>query len=285
MDWCCIVDAPSSINNEESESLVLVQHGFMGSGSSDYMYHLMEKLMVRKYQVVALIARGCGGLDITTKSFVKRKTSDIKEVIDLIRSQKKCVRNIYLVGFSLGGAMTLKYMGDYKAETGVRAAVAVSPPWNLERTSAVFPVWSMFVVLLLKVYIFQHRRLLHNTGVSLTQALLARNLSELDRLMIRLYGYGSIREYYLDTSPIYSLGSITAPTLAISAQDDPMVCSRCSPTAGDKVHPMGPGLIVLKTHEGGHCSFPTRHYRNDSDSLVSDSWADLVILEWLKANS
>lgn len=95
----------------------------------DYIIHLAEKLLDSRLQVVCMVARGCGGLSITTPTFVRRKTDDIREALKRIRAARPSVTKVYLVGFSLGAAQILKYVGEDGSRASIKAAVAVSPPW------------------------------------------------------------------------------------------------------------------------------------------------------------
>jgi predicted alpha/beta-fold hydrolase len=272
LDWAYLNTSKGKEYNSKHGNLIVIHHGLGGSSRSDYIVHLAERLLLLNYQVVAVNARGCGGLEITTDRFVRRKTDDMREIVKHIQLTRPNVENIYCVGFSLGAAYTLKYLGEEGANSPITAAVCVSPPWDMQCHTAVFHIWSYFVVWLLKGYIFQHRRLLSGTGVTMADVWRAKSLEDMDRLLIKSYGYNNLTEYYKDTSPIYFSRGIKTPTLSISSEDDPICSSSACPTIGSGN--LGPGLCVLKTPFGGHCSFPA------GVMPLRTAWTDDIIVEW-----
>jgi predicted alpha/beta-fold hydrolase len=270
---------------------------------TEYLVHLAERCLDSSFQVVALVARGCGGLPIQTATFVPRKTSDLREIIAHIRKTHFHVKNIYYVGYSLGAALGIKYIHEEGKNCPLKGAVAISPPWNMAEPTTVYPIWSRLIVRVLQRYLSKHQELLPNCGVSYTQVRQAKNLAELDQLLIRSYGYDSLEEYYHDNSAIHYTSGIHTPTLVISAEDDP-ICSiyshpRGAPVAttggeGEEataagagagsggvgslgVGDHGPGLCFVKTSTGGHCAYP------QGVLPVTKSWVDDVILDWIQA--
>ncbi len=181
--------------NISSESIAVLLHGLGGSSRSEYIYHLANKLFDSNYQVVAVNSRGCGGLPITTNTFVPRQTDDLRAVISEIKKERPHVKNIYLVGFSMGAAWTIKYLSEEGNKSPITAAVCVSPPWDMGKHTSVFYIWTYFVVVLLKAYIYEHKYKLTSTGVTLKEVLTASNMVDMDKLLIRSYGYSSIDEY------------------------------------------------------------------------------------------
>ena len=104
-------------------------------------------------------------------------------------------------GTSSNTATTADLLGS------IKAAVCISPPWNMEIQPSIFYIWSHFIVVLLKSYIVKHKRLLAGTEVSISDVLHAKTLEDMDRLLIKSYGYADLQAYYLDVSPChYSQG-------------------------------------------------------------------------------
>ena len=174
--------------------------------------------------------------------------------------------------------MTLKYCHEEGKKCPLKAAVAISPPWNMAVETIVYPLWSRFIVKMLHFYLKKHQNILINCGVSYEEVCQTKNLKELDKLLIRFYGYQSIEEYYKDNSAIYYTTNIEIPTLVISSEDDP-ICALPDnhPTVSNGL--IGNGMCLVKTTTGGHCAYPQGHFS------FTDSWVDGVIIDWIQAHT
>jgi predicted alpha/beta-fold hydrolase len=94
------------------------------------------------YDAVAFIARGCGGLALTTpESFTAARTTDLQFAIKHIRALYPN-RDVFAIGYSLGAGILLKYLGQNGDNSLLSAAVAVSPSWNFLISTPVFEYWS-----------------------------------------------------------------------------------------------------------------------------------------------
>jgi predicted alpha/beta-fold hydrolase len=144
--------------------------------------------------------------------------------------------------------------------------MCVSPPWDFRKAPRVFDVWSMLLVLPLKIYFLKHFYLLthHSSfladggqsektnrrnseilkGIGYWAIAMARNMKEFDSICYRLYdpSYRSVDCYYEAVSPCFRAHLITTPTLVVNAKDDPICCHTGCPTDPNL---MGPGLIVV----------------------------------------
>lgn len=287
LDWAYRNGSISSADNTDlcSANLVLIHHGLGGGSSSDYIVHLVERLLEAKFVVVVVVARGCGGLEITTPSFVTRKTDDIREA--LVQAKKRLTNgqvhrwrgNVFMVGFSLGAALSLKYLCEEGKKQTVQAAVCVSPPWKMDQPTRVYGAWSKGIMLLLKAYIYKHRRLLNGTNTTIGDVLAAGSIEDLNTIFSEAYGYANLAEYYADNSPVNFVHDIHTPTLAISSLDDPVCCGYASPSYKSSAPgEVGPGLCVVRTTGGGHCSFP------DGYLPMKSSWTDGIIVDWFKCH-
>jgi uncharacterized protein len=260
---------------------------------AEYIVHLAERLHASSYQVVALVARGCGGLPIQTPTFVPRKTSDLREIITYLHNKtatnsgtslrtgggsgrdekKKPPRKLFFIGFSLGAALGLKYLHEEGSQSPLTGAVAISPPWDMSQHTLVYPLWSRLILKLLQHYLSRHPDTLSRSGVTLQQVSSAQSLSALDELLLRSYGYSSLQDYYRDNSATHHTSGVEVPTLVISAEDDPICSCLSHPTAANGQ--LGRGLCFVKTATGGHCAFP------QGVLPLTRSWVDEVILDWI----
>jgi predicted alpha/beta-fold hydrolase len=97
--------------------------------------------------VVSFVARGCGGIPLTTaEGFTAARYSDLEFCLRELKlrfpTQKICC-----VGFSLGAGILLNYLGRAGRDSLIAAAVAVSPSWNFLRETKVFEWWSRYYLI------------------------------------------------------------------------------------------------------------------------------------------
>jgi predicted alpha/beta-fold hydrolase len=270
LDWASL----SSNQSNGSSGVVLIHHGLAGSSQSEYIVFQVFKLLKADYDVIVMNARGCGGVPLTSpESFAGDRSKDIAEVVEHLRSRQEVKdRAIYLIGYSLGAATSLRYLGTVADQCPVSAAACISPPWNLEVVTDVFYLWSCLLAAALKSYIVYNREGLkhgNKSDVTLGQILACHDLHELDNLLVRSYGYATVEEYRRAVSPAYVAQTITVPTLAISASDDPVCAINGIPHPSQR----GCGLAIIRTKYGGHLGFPV-------NGLFPTSWVEDVVIDW-----
>lgn len=275
LDWASL----STNDSNGSSGIVLIHHGLVGSSRSEYIVFQVFKLLKADYDVVVMNARGCGGVPITCPgSFAGDRSRDVEEVIDNLRIRDEIKgRSMYLVGYSLGGATSLRYLGTAAEQCPITAAACISPPWNIEVITDVFYLWSCLLTVALKGYIVYNLEGLRDenkSNVTLRQVLACRDLYDMDKLLVRSYGYETVEEYHRAVSPVHVAERISVPTLAISASDDPVCAINGIP------HPSrrGCGLVIIRTKYGGHLGFPV-------NGLFPTSWTEDVIVDWFLHHS
>src|SRR5690606_6965938 len=112
--------------------LVLVLHGLTGSSSSHYVLRLPQQLAARGWASVALNWRGCSGEpNLLPRGYHSGVSEDVLSVIRHLQARRP-LAPLYAVGYSLGGNVLLKYLGEHGSHCGLQAAVAVSVPFRLD---------------------------------------------------------------------------------------------------------------------------------------------------------
>lgn len=177
----------------DESPILLLHHGLVGDSQSEYLFHLARKMLKEGYRVGVMIARGCGGLKLTSPyTFSGRNSQDIRICIETVH-KRYVVSNIFWIGFSLGAAATLQYLEDYHTKTLLKACMCVSPPWSLRRKQHKFDIWSILMTLPMKAYVLKHYDILRNnsekyTKLSMLKFLTIRDIGEFDALCYRGYG-------------------------------------------------------------------------------------------------
>ena len=120
-----------------SENLVIAIHGLEGSSRSRYIPGMINAFNRRGWDGVALNLRGCSGEPNRLLRFYHSgATEDIDTVVRHILTHTS-YRQLSIVGFSLGGNLTLKYLGEHGASlpSAIINTAAISTPCDLESSS------------------------------------------------------------------------------------------------------------------------------------------------------
>jgi len=241
---------------QSSNPLVIILHGLEGSINSAYARGLMQSLSQQGFSVVFMHFRGCGKNQTRLPRFYHSgDTDDLRYLINLLKEREPTTA-LMAVGFSLGGNVLLKYLGETSEQTPLVCAVSVSVPFVLQQT----------VQRLQKGFsrIYQHRLLqsltkkiqLMNARMTLPIAIEAtrpfKSLYDFDeRITAPLHGFKNAKDYYERSSSRQFLQFIKKPTLIIHSADDPFMTVDVLPSAQElSVH-----IQWELTPQGGHVGF------------------------------
>ena len=252
--------------------LVLVLHGLTGSSNSPYVKGLQLALQARSWASVAVNWRGCSGEpNLLARSYHSGASEDLAETIRHLRAQRP-LAPLYAVGYSLGGNVLLKYLGESGAASQLEAAVAVSVPFRLDQCadriglgfSKVYQAHFMRQMLAYVQDKQQHfRDKGHHEGLATLERLGSlRNLRTFwdfdGKVTAPLNGFSDAHDYYRRASSRYYLGENRTPTLIIHANDDPFVFGHSLPNAGELA-----AQTQFELHSrGGHVGFVDGSLRN-----------------------
>lgn len=210
-----------------NQPLVTLIHGIAGCQNSCYMVLAAAYFLTRGFPVLRVNQRGAGPSRAHCKQqYHAGRTDDFRILLDRL-DPKLTLNGILPIGFSLGGNLLLKYLGEVGRHTPVIRAATVSAPLDLALSCRTLMRWRNFGY---HRYIMAHlRRNCTGPGAQLTDderrtILGARTLYQFDhRFTAPRNGYQSADAYYEANSSRAFLGGIRAPTVAIHALDDPFV--------------------------------------------------------------
>lgn len=255
---------------------VLLIHGAGGSAGSPYMLRASRYLLDRGHPVVRLNLRGAGPSRAGCRGqYYAGGSADLGAVLSLLPENLKKA-GMVAVGYSVGGAILLKYLGEVGQDTPLAAAISVSAPIELAATCRNLMRWCNWLshFLLLR----QMKREALGPGAALTPAerdgiVKARTLWQYDDLFTApRNGFADAATYYARCSAIEFLDGIRIPTLVLAAQDDPWV-----PRAAYLGQHWGSykslSLLPLLPENGGHVGFHGVGSRQP--------WSDVVVGRFL----
>lgn len=253
----------------ESNVTVLILHGLTGSSDSNYAWGLQAALRDRGWRSVVLNFRGCSGEpNRLPRAYHSGETGDVSEVLSLLQTRAPSDA-FAAVGYSLGGNVLLKWLGEAAGDAALFAAVAVSVPYLLDRcqrrlSQGFSRVYQGRLLRQLQTGVQTKkeafRRSRQQEHLDALQALgnvaNYRNFFEFDEYVTApLHGFRGAADYYRRCSSHGFLDQIQVPTLLLHALNDPFI-------ARDAI----PGTEHLSRHVtlelsqgGGHVGFVSGH--------------------------
>lgn len=251
IDW-------SHFGKEKSDKLVVILHGLEGNSQRPYVMGMAHKFLEDGWDVAAVNLRGCSGeMNRLYRSYNAGASEDLKAVLDHILKFNTYI-NINLTGFSLGGNLMLKYLGEgNEIPMEVKAAVAISTPCDLYRSLKRLEEPQNF--LYSRRFVKKLKKQLHLRGSKFPENLSARDISnckslyDIDDLYTgSAHGFENARDYYEKSSALNFIPNIKIPTLLINAKNDAFLSANSSPAEMAKNNPS----FYLETPEyGGHVGF------------------------------
>jgi len=252
LDW-----APDTV---EGAPIVLVLHGLEGSAQRRYIRNVARELVRAGVRPVALNFRGCSGEPNLAPHFYHSGKTDDPELVLRILRERHPGRHIGALGFSLGGNVLLKLLGD-RADGGrglVDAAAVISVPYDLAagcsllERSAMGRFYTSYFLRSLQAKVRLKNGMLAEF-LDLNAARMARTIREFDDLVTApLHGFESAAAYYAESSSVRYLEGVGVPTLLLHAEDDPFLPPDFIPRKQAEGSPL---LHLALQSRGGHVGF------------------------------
>ena len=240
-----------------SKKIVILCHGLEGSSNSKYILATAKLLSKNGYSIAAMNYRFCSGeINRQLITYHSGKTDDLHTVINYVLPNYDA---IYLVGFSLGGNLILKYNGDglFALSSKIKASVAISVPIDLKGSSISLQKrenklynWRFLRTLSKKMYL-KHNQFPKELDINPLKTI--KNLTDFDEYFTsKINGFKNAQDYYFKASSKQFICNISRPTLLINAKDDPFLSQSCFPINEAK-NSLNFYLMIPKY--GGHVGF------------------------------
>lgn len=238
--------------------LTILSHGLEGDSRRQYLAGMVRHLTANGLDCLAWHYRSCSGeMNRQARFYHLGETTDLQLVIDY--ALQKGYRHLNLMGFSAGGNITLKYLGERgrAIHPAIEKAVVFSVPVHLTTAARRLEAWDSQIYnkrfnRTLKRKVFEKAALM--PGVIPTEGLQkVRTLREFDNLFTsRLHGFRDAEDYYQQSSSLQYLDKIAVPTLIVNAKNDPFLSRECFPE--ELARQLANVWMEFPT-EGGHCGF------------------------------
>ena len=257
----------------KNEKVVIICHGLEGNSQSVYMRGMALAFHKSGWDVAAMNYRGCSGEpNRTVRFYHSGATEDLDTVIKFIAG--KGFSKIALVGFSLGGNLVLKYLGEdrFPVPDQLKAAATFSVPVDLHDASIELAkkknwIYTKRFLIKLRKKIRAKKDLMpgqldefHFWGIL--------NLIDFDEYYTsRLHGFDGAEDYYAKCSSRQWLENIKIPALLVNSEDDPFLGEKCYPR---KEAEANANITFESTLYGGHVGFylPGKEYWSEKRAVT-----------------
>lgn len=259
--------------------LAIIGHGLEGESSAKYIRGMSLALQKRGWDTLAWNCRGCSGeSNRLLRSYHSGVSDDLGSVVD--HALTKEYRSLALIGFSLGGNIVLKYLGEQGSlvPPEVKAAVAFSVPCDLTSSSLRLGDHDNRIYMSrfmdgLKDKVIQKNEVFPGK-LDLAGIKKVKTFAEFDdRFTAPLNGFTDARDYWTRASSKPHLSAITIPALMVQALNDPFLPEPCFPR---EIAEKSRYLSLETPPHGGHVGFVSRG---------QEYWSETRSAEFLNSHS
>jgi len=242
------------------KNIVVLLHGLTGSYYSPYIQQTLKELHKRDFSTVTMHYRGTSGKpNLKPRSYHSGNSEDFREYVNHL-TKIYPQSNFFAVGFSIGGNILLKYLGEEKNNTPLKAAMSVSAPYDLamcaNRVNRGFSRFYQYILLK------ELKKMLHQKFNAFAMEQFVKfkkkDIKKLnsfwafdDAYSAPIHGFGNVHNYYATCSSKHFLKDIAIPTLLLHAKDDPFMTQEVIPKPYEYSK-----SVKLEVHNyGGHVGF------------------------------
>lgn len=251
VDWMADGPEPGS-----GAPILIILHGLEGSSNSTYARMLLQAAGLHGWRAAVLHFRDCGDYrNRLPRRYHAGETGDIRFFLESLRSGGHDGPMV-ATGFSLGGNVLLKYLGENGVSTPLDAAVAVSVPLDLHDSAEALSkgfskLYQRYLIKKMKKAV-RRKFDQYTAAFDWHRTMAAQTFAEFDDAVTApLHGFTGKDEYYDRCSSIGFLGDIGIPTLIINSLDDPFMTPASVP-AEERL----PDCVSLEVSaQGGHIGF------------------------------
>ncbi len=227
LDW--------SYSQQPTHRVAILLHGLEGNAQRTYMKGMALALVHSGWDVVGMNFRGCSGVvNKKFESYHAGKTNDLEVVIHHVL-EKDIYNEVTLIGFSLGGNLLLKYLGERETvPLPVKRAVAISTPLHLKGSLEALQQPENWIYRTAFLYSLRNKMKeklkLFPERITPQDVKRIKSLKDFDDIYTaRAHGFVDAEDYYKKNSSLQFIQGITIPVLLLNSSNDTFLSSKCFP--------------------------------------------------------
>lgn len=248
------------LKKDGHQRLVILSHGLEGNSSRPYIAEAARYFFEQGWDALAWMCRSCSGeMNRTTRLYSHGQSEDLALVVE--HAAREGYEQIVLIGYSMGGSLTLKYLGEAGADRpdSVTHGIAFSAPCKIEHSVAALEKR--------KNWLYKRKFFLSLSEKMKTKAAQFPDL--LDTSLLKkvkvwrdfdawfsapLNGFSSPEAFYQYASAANFMEDTRVPVLLVNALNDPIIPPACTPHELQS-HPL---ITIEEPAKGGHVGFHIR---------------------------
>ena len=240
----------------ESVPLLVILHGLESSSASPYARMLMQAAAASRWRSCVLHFRDCGDYrNRLPRRYHAGETNDLRYFLRQVAGSGQA-GPIFAAGYSLGGNVLLKYLGESAEDTPLTAAAAVCVPLDLHKSAEALNIG---LSRLYQRYLLRHMKNSvarkfdrYTAAFDWPRAMAAKTFADFDDAVTApLHGFAGMSDYYDRCSSLHFLGAIRKPTLIVNSIDDPFMTPDMLPDQ-DR---LSDSVCLEIADAGGHVGF------------------------------
>ncbi|GJQ58699.1 MAG: alpha/beta fold hydrolase [Candidatus Scalindua sp. AMX11] len=262
-----------------SNTLAIISHGLEGSSHRNYVVGMVKMLNRNGWDALAWNYRSCSGeINRQLRFYTSGTTDDLEQVIQHI-IKAEFYKKIVLIGFSMGGNLTLLYLGQKSGQIDnkIERAVVFSVPCDLKASTHELAKFKN-KIFMRRFLVALHKKIRAKMEVMPGQINddgyhLIKNFKMYDdKYTAPLHGFKNAEDYWKRCSSNQFIPEIKIPTLIVNARNDPFIADGCYPikeTSSSKY------VFLEIPRSGGHVGFI--QFKKDKSY-----WSEERAIEFLK---
>ena len=262
-----------------SGPIVIILSGVEGHINSTYVNAMLAKVCAAGWRGLFLHYRNCSASTNRLERYYHiGDTGDLMNIISIIRHREpKTI--LAAVGFSLGGNVLLKWLGEMSNRSPFRAAATISAPFMLAQTNNMLEkgagrMYERYIIQMMRKAIL--KKFKHHPSPPVDLAKLHKLTTFIDfdtHITAPLHGFDNVQSYYEHASCCFYLKKITTPCLVINALDDPLV----PPSVIPELSAFSSSTRVEQYQHGGHLGFVAGKYPG-----IAEYWVEQHVTQFFR---
>lgn len=242
-----------------SDKIVVLIHGLEGSSDRAYIRGMAKKFSQNNFDVLAFNFRGCSGEpNLTLKGYHMAATEDLEEVINFLQQENKYA-SIYLIGFSLGGSVVLRFLSLISSNVTfnkVKGGITFSVPLHLVEANRAIDKWENLLYRLRFMMSLKKKmkqKQVQFPTIELLPSKWKYNFTFFDDFYTGpIHGFKNALDYWQKAGAINIMDRINLPCLLVNAADDSFLSKYCFP---ESLANYNSNFYFCKPKWGGHVGF------------------------------
>ncbi len=271
------------LGKQKTGPVIVILHGFEGSIESHYAKGMLQTFDRAGWRGVFMHFRGCSGEpNRLPRGYHSGETNDIGYIINFLLKREPGTP-IAAIGYSLGGNVLLKWLGETGADNPLKAAIAISVPFELHKAAdriqqGFSRIYQWYLLRCVRLRLLQKFKNIATTHIDTEHLQGAQTIRDFDgNYTVPLHGFSSVDEYYTTASSRQYLHAIQVPTLLVHSKDDPFMTEDVIPGEEE----LSPCVKLEITEAGGHVGFVSGKYPWHAEYWL-EARAPLFFQEYLK---